>query len=189
MKSYDKSIRRDRPLREGELPHKRLSRKKKGPDYYRGSGYVFEVYRSGRWRPVWHFRDEASMRGALRGQRQCDWSPPETPPLRMRFPNDGKTECDPPPAWYWARNREEKITYEILPEAPISPAYQKRIEQARREKTAVCLVYRDAKGVKTQRKVWPTEWTSDFHFLALCGLRDEERMFRLDRVLDCRHAR
>ena len=85
----------------------------------------------------------------------------------------------------WLEEKRTRSALSRMAPKSISRIYRERIEQAMESQGAVLLIYRDAYGIKTKRRVRPEEWADEYRFVAFCELREDYRTFRLDRILDC----
>lgn len=76
----------------------------------------------------------------------------------------------------------------FAPEMEMTDALRERldaVESATRSRTVLAIVYRDEGGVETRRAVQPLGlwfWGKVWTLVAWCELRDDFRMFRLDRI-------
>lgn len=188
MKAYDKSLRQTRPGWERDRLHSHPPRRR-DPLRHEESGFCFETYGPGGWKPCFYFRDEPSMwhewRERKRVRRQNYYI--EERPIRMRFPNDGKMRLDPPPGW-WSARQSKRRSYIVPKAGPVSEALRERIQKTIEDEVTIYLVYRDVEGKITERHVFPVSMPTNLHLVAFCELRHDYRTFRLDRIIDCRRG-
>lgn len=66
--------------------------------------------------------------------------------------------------------------------------YSSQLRHAIKQKYQVCINYQTEAGKQSQREIWPlglVYWGMSWTLIAWCQLRDDYRMFRLDRIQQC----